>query len=106
EDLHGVVLVGHSYGGAISACVADRVPSRVSQIIYIDAVLPIDGESCIDAVGVPPRDLRLLFDNEAAGEVVAIAPGHLDGHGVRDPTDRRWMEERMRPHPGQTLRDP
>src|SRR4029077_10581884 len=49
EDLHDVVLVGHSYGGMVITGVADRVPDRIKHIIYVDALLPEDGE-CANAI--------------------------------------------------------
>jgi pimeloyl-ACP methyl ester carboxylesterase len=48
EDLHDIVLVGHSYGGMVITGVADRVPDRIKRIIYLDALLPEDGESLND----------------------------------------------------------
>jgi len=45
EDLHDVVLVGHSYGGMVITGVADRVPDRIKHLIYVDALLPVNGES-------------------------------------------------------------
>jgi pimeloyl-ACP methyl ester carboxylesterase len=45
EDLHDVVLVGHSYGGMVITGVADRVPDRIKRVIYLDAILPEDGEN-------------------------------------------------------------
>jgi pimeloyl-ACP methyl ester carboxylesterase len=45
EDLHDVVLVGHSYGGMVITGVADRVPERIKHVIYLDAFLPENGES-------------------------------------------------------------
>jgi len=45
EDLHDVVLVGHSYGGMVITGVADRVPDRIRHVIYLDAFIPEDGES-------------------------------------------------------------
>jgi pimeloyl-ACP methyl ester carboxylesterase len=53
EDLHDIVLVGHSYGGMVITGVADRVPDRLKQIIYVDAFLPESGE----AANVPGRAL-------------------------------------------------
>jgi pimeloyl-ACP methyl ester carboxylesterase len=44
EDLHDVVLVGHSYGGMVITGVADRVPGRIKHVVYIDALLPMNGE--------------------------------------------------------------
>jgi pimeloyl-ACP methyl ester carboxylesterase len=45
ENLHDVVLVGHSYGGMVITGVADRVPDRIKRVAYIDALLPENGES-------------------------------------------------------------
>ncbi|MGH8314793.1 MAG: alpha/beta fold hydrolase, partial [Steroidobacterales bacterium] len=45
EDLHDVILVGHSYGGMVITGVADRVPDRIKRLVYLDAFVPRDGES-------------------------------------------------------------
>jgi pimeloyl-ACP methyl ester carboxylesterase len=36
EDLRDVVLLGHSYAGLVVTGVADRVPDRISQLVYLD----------------------------------------------------------------------
>jgi len=48
EDLRNVILVGHSYGGMVITGVADAVPERIGQLIYLDAILPEDGESVFE----------------------------------------------------------
>ena len=48
EDLRDIVLVGHSYGGMVATGVADRVRDRVTQLIYVDAFVPEDGQSLLD----------------------------------------------------------
>lgn len=48
EDLKEVILVGHSYGGAVITGVAGRVPTRLSELIYIDAFILKEGESMVD----------------------------------------------------------
>jgi pimeloyl-ACP methyl ester carboxylesterase len=53
ENLHDVVLVGHSYGGMVITGVADRVPDRIKRVAYIDAFLPENGENA-DSI-VSPR---------------------------------------------------
>jgi len=45
EELNDIVLVGHSYGGMVVTGVADRIPDRISHLIYLDAFVPEDGES-------------------------------------------------------------
>src|SRR5262245_52694016 len=44
HDLRDVVLVGHSYGGAVVTGVAHRCPSRISELVYLDAFVPKPGE--------------------------------------------------------------
>ncbi|MDB6094139.1 MAG: pytH [Verrucomicrobia bacterium] len=51
ENLHDVILVGHSYGGMVVTGVADRMPERISRIVYLDALLPENGESVNTARG-------------------------------------------------------
>ncbi|HVX83755.1 MAG TPA: alpha/beta hydrolase [Phycisphaerae bacterium] len=50
ENLRDFVLVGHSYGGMVITGVADRIPDRIKQLIYVDACLPNDGESLNDVL--------------------------------------------------------
>lgn len=45
EDLHDVTLLGHSYGGMVITGVADRIPDRIARLVYLDAFVPVDGES-------------------------------------------------------------
>jgi hypothetical protein len=45
ENLHNIILVGHSYGGMVISGVAEQMPHRISQLIYLDAMVPNDGES-------------------------------------------------------------
>jgi pimeloyl-ACP methyl ester carboxylesterase len=51
EDLHDIILMGHSYGGMVITGVADRVPDRISRLVYLDAFLPNDGESAMSFTG-------------------------------------------------------
>lgn len=58
EDLHDVVLVGHSYGGMVVTGVADRVPERVGRLVYVDVAVPHDGEALADLLA-PAHAQRL-----------------------------------------------
>ena len=51
HDLKDVSLVCHSYGGMVITGVADRIPDRIAHLIYLDAMLPSDGQSCFDMEG-------------------------------------------------------
>jgi pimeloyl-ACP methyl ester carboxylesterase len=51
EDLQQAILVGHSYGGIVITGVAERVPHRLAHLIYLDALVPQDGQSGLDLAG-------------------------------------------------------
>lgn len=48
EDLHDVVLAGHSYAGSVVAGVANRIAARLALVAYVDSAPPEDGESLLD----------------------------------------------------------
>src|SRR5918999_880296 len=58
EDLRQVVLVGHSYAGLVITGVADRVPERFAQLVYLDTGAFPDGTVLIDSF--PPETKRYV----------------------------------------------
>jgi pimeloyl-ACP methyl ester carboxylesterase len=78
-----VVLVGHSYAGSVITGVADRMPDRIKALVYLDAFLPQDGDSC----------WAMTNDEQRAWYVDAA---RRTGYGV-DPLP--FFDERARPHP-------
>ncbi len=51
EDLHDIVLTGHSYGGMVITGVMDRIPERIRHVVFLDAAVPEDGKSLWDMFG-------------------------------------------------------
>ncbi len=62
EDLHDVVLAGHSYGGMVITGVMDRIPERIRHVFFLDAAVPDDGMSILDLFGGAPRDPSRIVD--------------------------------------------
>jgi len=60
EDLHDVILLGHSYGGMVITGVAERIPERLSRLIYLDAFLPEDGESVMTIPKAGAMDIEKM----------------------------------------------
>lgn len=48
EQLQDIVLVGHSYGGMVITGVADRLPERIKRLVYVEGMLPGNGQSVLD----------------------------------------------------------
>lgn len=59
EDLQQVILVGHSSSSMVITGVAERVPERLSHLVYIDTMIPKDGQSWFDLVGMEMRQQLL-----------------------------------------------
>ena len=87
EDLRGIVLVGHSYGGMVATGVADRKRDIVKQLIYVDAFVPEDGQSVVDLNEVTRPRMRELAKT---GWLVPPNPSPPD----TSPADLEWLTER------------
>ncbi len=59
EDLHEVVLACQSYGGMVVTGVADRIPERIAHLVYLNALVPEDGQSAFD---LTPPAFRHRFE--------------------------------------------
>jgi pimeloyl-ACP methyl ester carboxylesterase len=100
EDLHDVILVGHSYGGMVITGIADRAADRVGRIVYLDAANPVNGESLVDVAGPIIEATRPMGEVVDGVELVLLpAPGAAAFYGVTDPGDLAWMDERLTGHP-------
>ncbi|HVB89415.1 MAG TPA: alpha/beta hydrolase [Beijerinckiaceae bacterium] len=82
EDLHDVMLVGHSYGGMVITGVADRESERISGMIYLDAFVPESGQSLWDIAGAPAREAQMR-----------VAQAHDGGHSLPRPNPSPAMDQ-------------
>ncbi len=101
DDLQDVVLVGWSYGGLVITEVADRVPERVSRLIYLDATVLADGENLYDA-WPDGLDWRAGDRAEAAAAgTPEFWPVPVDSIRAQVPEedDREWLLNKMVAHP-------
>jgi pimeloyl-ACP methyl ester carboxylesterase len=58
NDLSDVILAGHSYAGTVVTGVAERIPDRVDQLVYVDSAPLADGMAMTDLY--PPDALAAL----------------------------------------------
>jgi pimeloyl-ACP methyl ester carboxylesterase len=55
EDLHDVALLGHSYASLVITGAADRIPDRISQLVYLDTAPLPDGTVLIETFPTEAR---------------------------------------------------
>ena len=106
EELHGAILVGHSYGGMVVTGAADRLlnadPKAVRGIVYIDAMVPLPGEGWGQA-----HAPAVVAARTAAAEAndFALPPPDPRDFGIEG-ADRDWLLRRQVPHPFGPYREP
>jgi pimeloyl-ACP methyl ester carboxylesterase len=99
-DLSDIVLVANSYGGMVITGVADRVPEKVASLVYLDAFLPENGQSCLSLLppGVP------LATVPGADWLVPPIPSAV--FSLKRPEVIALWEGKSGPHPLATLTQP
>ncbi|MGE3910523.1 MAG: alpha/beta fold hydrolase [Chloroflexota bacterium] len=102
EDLHEVILVGHSYGGMVITGVADRVPERLQQLVYLDAATPTDGTCLVDRA--PGRFAEIVAAAEREGDGWRIPPGPVPSDQPAEITT--WATPRRVAQPLKTFTQP
>lgn len=95
EGLHDIVLLGFSYGGMVVTGALERVADQVREIVYLDAMLPSDGQSAFDLVG------RRLPPDEHVPWAVAGLPREFE-----DPAEGAFHLARRSLQPVRTLTEP
>ncbi|PXX57384.1 alpha/beta hydrolase family protein [Nocardia tenerifensis] len=108
QDLTEVILVGHSYAGLVISAAANRVPDRIGHLVYLDAMVPRDGETAVDVLPVT-RDLIDLAERSDSGWRVPPMPElppPFGLFGVTDPVDVAWLRGMLSDQPVRCLQQP
>ncbi len=108
EELNDVILVGHSYGGIVTGIVTTHIPERIAGSVYVDALLPVDGQSSW-------QTYRALGAGDYIAEAETWAQSSPDNwllpqpdssFGVTDSADAAWIRRRLTPQPVATFTQP
>lgn len=103
--LEKVVLVGHSYSGLVVGQVAAQVPGVVAHTVYVEAFLPVDGQSLLDVSGLDVEHERNLIA-ENAGLWPPPTREELSQQPLLTTDHVDFLASRLIGHPGQTVTDP
>jgi pimeloyl-ACP methyl ester carboxylesterase len=106
EELTDVILVGHSFGGTSISGAADKVPSRIRHLVYLDAVLLESGKSVFSAL---PPDIVAARKKMVAeqGQGIFIPVPAPTAFGIpAEHASVEWLKRRLTPHPVGTYDSP
>ena len=104
EDLDHVILVGHSFGGLAITAAADRMPERISHLVYLDALILQNGQSPFSIVPSEVAESRRALAKLSPGGLTIPVPS-ADKLGVSDAQDAAWLAAKCTPHPIKTYED-
>lgn len=105
ENLEDVILIGHSYAGMIITGVADLVPERIKHLVYIDALIPQDGESMFDIVD-PNISSYLLHRAQEEGDGWQVPPNPIESYDFDNPEDIQWIAAHSTAQPLKSFQQP
>lgn len=101
EELHRVVLVGHSYAGNLITCVADRLervrPGLLRHLVYLDAGIPEPGSSW-STPHAPETVAKRAAEAQASSGGLSFPPPDASVFGLEG-ADRDWVNRRQTPQP-------
>ena len=103
EGLEEVILVGHAYAGMVITGVAEVCPQRLDHLVYVNGVVPRDGEAMVDQLDAArgpdfTARVRAAIDNR---EEFLRPPSTVEEirrrWGITDPEDQSRVLPRLRP---------
>ncbi|WP_328732014.1 alpha/beta hydrolase [Streptomyces caniferus] len=103
-DLRDVVLVGHSYSGIPVGQAAERIGDRLTRAVFVDANVPVDGESFVSSWWEGPAKLEAAIVGNG-GLWAPLAAADCDGQGLTEEQIARIVDGAT-PHPGASLAEP
>lgn len=104
EELHNVILCGHSYGGMVVTGAADRVAHKLSALVYLDAFVPAHGEA-LQSHAPPDRKEHMLREAKEHGAGWKVPPLPVT-MWLDDPAQQEWVEPKVTPHPLKCFTEP
>ena len=104
EELHDVILVGHSAAGILLPVIVDRATARLRSVVYLDAASAQSGVSLFDRYPQTRAAMAEAIATHGEGWRVPTPP--ISFFGVEDDDDVRWLTARLTPHPLRVCEEP
>ena len=99
QELTGVVLVGHSYGGMVISGVAEKMEKAIASLVMLDAFMPENGQGVID---IYPPPMREPVQAALRAGATTMPPRSAALFKVNE-KDRAWVDAQCTPQPIQTV---
>jgi pimeloyl-ACP methyl ester carboxylesterase len=77
NELSDVVLVGHSYAGAVVTAAAAQVPDRIGRLVYVAGLVPENGMSLFDQAPDAAAPIREFTRQFGDGWLIPLPPDEI-----------------------------
>ncbi|RFA29225.1 hypothetical protein CAI21_10695 [Alkalilimnicola ehrlichii] len=105
EGLKQAVLVGHSYSGLVVGQAAALAPNLFLHSVFVEAFLPIDGQSLFDVSGLDPsHEKQLIAANSGLWPAPTVT--ELRQEPLLNTAHIEFLSTRFVGHPGLTVSEP
>lgn len=103
NELTDVVLVGHSYAGAVVTAAAARLPGRIDRLVYVAGLIPTNGQSLFDDTPEAAAPIREFTQQFGDGWLIPLPPDEIlntyyGDHELEGETLERFRRKGT-PHP-------
>ena len=95
KDLDAIILVGHSFGGFVITGVAEKMREKIAAIVYVDAFIPLDGQS-----------FASLRTNPGNALPVPAVPSPPATYFKVNAADIDWVNSKVTAHPTKCFTEP
>lgn len=105
EHLENAFLCGHSYGGMVISGVAEKIPDRIQNLVFIDAVVPENGTCMNDYVFPGWKLIPVRLGVWLWGRGYKLTPPPPAWYFKVNKADRKMVNRRLTAHPFASLQE-
>jgi pimeloyl-ACP methyl ester carboxylesterase len=105
ERLENVFLCGHSYGGMVVSGVAEKIPDRIRNLVFIDSVVPENGKCMNDYVFPGWKLIPVLLAVRLLGRGYKLTPPPPAWYFKVNRADQAMVNRHLTAHPFASLQE-
>jgi len=98
EELHDVILVGHSFAGTVVTGVVDRIGARIRHLVYLDALILQAGSAVTDGGSPEMREVFSALRIENGGNGLINTPP-IEFFALKTAEQAQWVARQLKPQP-------